>query len=287
MAPRPLTSGSGHRPGVLALGAAAAVVMADTATFLCGPLGSLRAATRRPATVANDLRLRSSPELRATTESMGPAAPMALLAALSLLVSRPSSRARQGLTARRFWNGEKEQTEEPAELTEAAKANIAKLEAEIAEFKALAEEKKAAHERLKVETDNFRARTRNELAAARGKAAIPLVKDLLPVADEFELAAKNLKVETESQKAIQQKFSALFDKLLGAWKQLGFEKLSALGEEFNPELHEAVSMIPSAEYTADKVCAELRGGWALKTGSDNVQVLRPSLVCVSAGPGPA
>ncbi|CAE8700729.1 unnamed protein product [Polarella glacialis] len=286
------------RPGsselrMLALGtaAASAVAMVDPVAFS----GGFKPAFRQPSpTLGDALRIQQHSTFASSKSSSCRAlAPVTLLAALSLLVRRPSGSrvlSRRGITARRFFGGNKETEvvtdEDDDVLSDAAITNIAKLEGQIAEFKELAEEKQAAHERLKSESNNFRARTRNELAAARGKAAIPLVKELLPIVDEFELASKNLKCETDGQKAIQAQFSALFDKMLGLWLQLGVEKLKAVGEEFNPELHEAVTMIPSEEYKADLVCNELRAGWGIKAG-DNLQVLRPSLVCVSAGPGPS
>eukprot|EP00913_Durusdinium_trenchii_P002735 g2529.t3 len=129
--------------------------------------------------------------------------------------------------------------EESAELSEMAKANIEKLSEEIKDLNDVIEEKKGAHSRLKLEIDNFRQRTRSELAVARGKAAIPLVQELLPIADEYEYAKQNLKVETDGQKAVVAKFEALFEKMLQSWKSLGIEKMASVGEEFNPELHEA------------------------------------------------
>lgn len=176
---------------------------------------------------------------------------------------------------------------EESELSEAAQANIAKLSEEIKELNEVIEEKKGAHSRLKLAIDNFRQRTKSELASARGKTAIPLVQELLPIADEYEYAKQNLKIETDGQKAVVTKFEALFDKMLQSWKSLGIEKMNSVGETFNPELHEAVSMIPSQEYKEEVVCNELRPGWILKTpGSDEQQILRAALVCVSSGPGP-
>lgn len=125
---------------------------------------------------------------------------------------------------------------------------MAKLSQEIEELKEVIEEKKGAHSRLKLEIDNFRQRTKSELATARGKAAIPLVQELLPIADEYEYAKQNLKIESDGQQAVVTKFEALFDKMLQTWKSLGIEKMNSVGEDFNPELHEAVSMIPSQEY---------------------------------------
>lgn len=184
--------------------------------------------------------------------------------------------------------GTEEGEEAEEELTEDQKKACEKIQIEIDELKAHAEDKKFAHERLKLEVENYRTRTREELAAARGKAAIPLIKELLPIADEFELAKQNIKVENDGEQAVVDRFNKLFDGMLETWKGLGVEKLKAIGEPFDPELHEAVSMIPSQEYNTDEVCNELRGGWVLKTtGSDQPQVLRPALVCVSSGPGPS
>lgn len=269
----------------LVLAAISYSVLADVLAFLNAPQGARWTSTRL---------VNSTAIYRPTGFTVGSAAtatvPVALLV-LTALVNKRRSPVRQGLTACKFFGNkdkEEKEVEEEGELSEAAKANVEKLQMEIEDLKVTAEEKKAAHERLKLEIDNFRARTRSELAVARSKAAIPLVQQLLPIADEFDLAKQNLKIEEPSQQAIADRFQSLFDKMLGRWKQLGIQKLTCLGEEFNPELHEAVSMIPSQDYKADLVCNELRAGWAIKApGSEELQVLRPSLVCVSAGPGPS
>merc|ERR1712039_689078 len=113
-------------------------------------------------------------------------------------------------------------------------------------------------------------------AMAKGKAAIPVIKELLPIADEFDLAKQNLKVEGDGEQAIVDRFDNLFSNMMETWKVVGVEKMVSVGEDFNPEFHEAVSMIPSAEYKEEVVCNELRGGWMLKVaGADEAQVLRP------------
>jgi len=243
---------------------------------------------------------------RSTTSSpswIAAAAPAAVLAACGMLTRPSAASARRGLaaSARRpqrhvrhfFGGGKKEEGEEeeegPEVLSEEAEAQWALLRDQIDELKAEAEEKRGAHERLKLEVTNFRTRTRGELRLAQGKAAIPIVKELLPIADEFDLAKQNLKVDTEGEQAIKDRFEALFDRMLDTWKEVGVEKMTSVGEDFNPEFHEAISMIPSGDYKEEVVCNEMRAGWVLKVpgSEDQQQVLRPSLVCVSAGPGPA
>lgn len=261
------------------------VALAADMTFLLGTPQSqqITRVSARPALKAQERGSSGHMSMSVVASSL------ALLSVMPAFMRGSQTRRRlPSPTALRFFGGDKEEKEDDGELSEAQQANIEKLQEEIAELTEHAADKKAAKDRLEIEVKNFRARTRAELSAARGKAAIPLVKELLPISDEFELAAKNLKIESESQKAIVANFDALYEKMTDSWKSLGVEKVQCLGEEFNPELHEAVSMIPSGDYKEDVVCAELRAGWALKTaGSDQVQVLRPSLVCVSAGPGPS
>jgi len=291
---------------------AVAALMTDSASFLGGMAGRPGArASRLPGALAEERRGLGSPSGRsADFAAEGGAAaswvqflPAAVCAGVCFAARRAPAPRRSLHVCRFFFGGKKEEAKQEAEeegteeaeaaeegeevLSEAAKEACQKLMDEIEELKALADEKKTAHERLKLEVENFRARTRQELAAARGKAAIPLIKELMPIADEYDLAKQNLKIEGEGQQAIADKFATLFDTMMDLWKGLGVTKMESVGEPFNPEFHEAVSMIPSAEYGPEVVCNELRGGWELKTpGSDEPQVLRPSLVCVSSGPGP-
>uniref|UniRef100_A0A7S2Q7H2 GrpE protein homolog n=1 Tax=Zooxanthella nutricula TaxID=1333877 RepID=A0A7S2Q7H2_9DINO len=222
-----------------------------------------------------------------------PGAVAAAALAMQLTASRGKceAAARRALHVRRFFGkgqADSEEGEEEEELSEATKAALAKMQEEIDSLRVLADEKRESHNRLKVEADTFRSRTRTELANARGQAAVPVVKELLPICDEFDLAKQNLKIEGEGEQAIADRFDELFGKMMKAMKDIGVDKMEAVGQDFNPEFHEAVSMIPSAEYKDEVVCNELRAGWVLKPyGADTPQVLRPALVCVSSGPGPA
>jgi len=198
--------------------------------------------------------------------------------------SRPSARC----SVRRCAEGE----DAPAEAApeEAAPPSMAatQLQGELDDLKNLIVDKQASFDRLTLEVKNFRNRTRSELATARGMAAIPVIKELLPIADEYALCKQNMKLEGDGEKAIADRFDDLFTKMMGTWKKVGVAKMVAVGKEFNPNFHEAVSMIPSADYKEEVVCNELRAGWELKpSGAETAQVLRPALVCVSSGPGPA
>mmetsp|Transcript_17061 Transcript_17061/g.53542 ORF Transcript_17061/g.53542 Transcript_17061/m.53542 type:complete len:317 (-) Transcript_17061:29-979(-) len=297
--------------GLLLAFCAVAAMMMDSTTFLGAMAGrpGARALQLHGAAIEGQLVASAGGRSANPSSSMAAASwlhvlPAAVCAGAFLAARRTPTPRRSRHVCRLFGGGrdkkekaKEEATEEAAEepneeveeeLSEAAEEACAKLREEIEELKVHADGKRMAHERLKLEVENFRTRTRQELAAARGQAAVPLIKELLPIADEFDLAKQNLKIEGDAQQAVADRFAKLFDKMMGVWKGLGVEKLEAVGQPFNPELHEAVSMIPSADYGPEVVCNELRGGWVLKTpGSDDPQVLRPSLVCVSSGPGPS
>lgn len=293
---------SGVARARVALCAAAAGAGAGAAAFLAAPvaLGG-QANALRPRVPVRAIAAGSATTSGAyAAPAKTPLRPMAAAAALALACcgaasSRARARARVGqrqplLQARRFFGSAKvdEGDGKNKEPSEKAQAACEKLREEIVDLKFHADEKRTASERLRLEANNFRTRSSKELAAARGKAAIPIIKELLPIADEYELAAQNLKVEGDSEKALCARFDKLYEEMLVSWKELGVDKLASLGEEFDPEFHEAVSMIPSGDYKADVVCNELRGGWVLKpAGSDATQVLRAALVCVSSGPGPS
>lgn len=291
-----------HRAAVV--GAAAAAI-SKSVSFLGAPrLGAPRARTLStgfPA-VEQTLPARADADVGATPFLSCKAALLAVGAAAALRWNAVSSAGagrinKKRLHVRHLFNMGKDQeadkdksdesgeaAEEEEILTDSQKETCEKIRQEIEELKADAEDKRSSHERLKLEVSNFRARTRAELAAARGKAAIPIFKELLPIADEFDLAKQNLKLESDAERAMSDKFSALFEEMLKSWKELGVEKVEALGKPFDPEFHEAISMVPNPEYPADTVCAEMRAGWVMKpVGSDAPQVLRPALVCVSSG----
>jgi len=183
---------------------------------------------------------------------------------------------------------EKEAAEKAEQLRLKAAQELIQLEID-----ALVKENEGAMakcQRLQTEYDNLRRRCRQELSAARDKAAVPLVEELLEIPDTFALAKDNTTVSTDGEQGIVDRFDGLFSKMLASWNEVGAHKVEALGHPFDPKVHEAVSMIPSNEYKEDIVCNELRAGWVLKSDEDDddtdPQVLRPSLVCVSAGPGP-
>jgi len=73
-------------------------------------------------------------------------------------------------------------------------------------------------------------------------------------------------------------YQTCYENFMGALKDIGVEEIQAVGQEFDYELHNAITMMPSDEYEEGFVCAEMQKGY--KIGDT---LIRESMVCVSSG----
>jgi molecular chaperone GrpE len=152
---------------------------------------------------------------------------------------------------------------------------------EVEALKAEIEQLKGNYMRALADVQNMRRRTSEELQRKTLHANEGLIKELLPLVDEFEMALNAAK-QAESYEqvvsgvdAILRKFHDVHDVL----KKQGLEPILALGEKFDPDVHEAVMLDEESDQPDETVTQELRKGYVLH-GS----VIRPSLVKV-AKPG--
>jgi len=131
--------------------------------------------------------------------------------------------------------------------------------------------------RLRAEFDNYRKRVLRENDQIRKTAARNLIEDLLPVLDNLERALGHAE-DTASNPVLQgvdMVVKSLQEKLSGH----GLAPIPALGQPFDPNVHEALAHEPSDEHPADTVVAEYHRGYKLGD-----TVLRPAKVSVSSGP---
>lgn len=152
---------------------------------------------------------------------------------------------------------------------------IMKLEAELTQAKAKANEHYDHLLRLQAEFDNFRKRTQKEKTELIKYAAERLVADLLPVLDNFERAASAAKVNSDIT-AFSQGVDMIFRQLHSVLTKEGLKAVEAVGQPFDPNIHEAVLRIDSDEHPENTCVEELQKGYYLKD-----KVLRPSMVKVS------
>lgn len=131
--------------------------------------------------------------------------------------------------------------------------------------------------RLQADFENFRKRTRREKEEWTQRSVGYVVEDLLPILDTFELGLANAS-NHEVQDGIIEGFRMVQDQLNNALGKHGLKPFEAEGEAFDPNLHEAVTHMPSADVPADHVMAQTRRGYML-----GEKLLRPAQVVVSSG----
>lgn len=150
------------------------------------------------------------------------------------------------------------------------------LEAELKEAKTQADDYYNRLQRLQAEFDNFRKRTFKEKEELVKYASERVVRELLPVIDNFERALEAAK-NTQDFAALAQGVEMIFRQLNGVLGKEGLAEIEAVGQAFDPNLHEAIMQVDSEEHPANTVVEEVQKGYYLKD-----KVLRPSMVKVSS-----
>jgi molecular chaperone GrpE len=130
-----------------------------------------------------------------------------------------------------------------------------------------------ALQRERADAMNIRRRHEDEIASLKTHLKAMVVKDLLPVIDNFERALQHVPKDLEGNDYVKgvQGVVKQFNKAL---EQMGVERIPTVGEHFDPELHEAVSM-EEGEGAHEIVSEELQAGY--KIGDD---VIRHAIVRV-------
>ena len=148
-------------------------------------------------------------------------------------------------------------------------------EAKLAELQAKLDDEENRHLRLRADFDNMRRRQQLDREAAEKYRAQSLLSDLLPVLDNFERA---LQVETTSEEtaSIIKGIEMVYRSLLEATEKEGLQVIKAEGEQFDPNIHQAVMQEQDSEKETGVVLRELQKGYILKD-----RVLRPAMVSVN------
>ena len=129
--------------------------------------------------------------------------------------------------------------------------------------------------RERADAINIRRRHEEEISSLRTRLKANVVADLLPVIDNFERALKHVPQDLEGNDYIKgvQGVVKQFEKTLS---EMGVERIKTVGENFNPELHEAVSM-EEGDGEHEIISEELQAGY--KIGND---VIRHAMVRVKS-----
>ena len=126
--------------------------------------------------------------------------------------------------------------------------------------------------RLAADFDNFRKRQEQERENLIKYGTEAALKKMIEVLDNFERGQKALENVEDCEK-VKESFNLVHKQVHEALSKLGLEEIKAVGEEFDPNFHEAVMQTPTSEHPEHTVINELQKGYKLGD-----KVLRPTLV---------
>lgn len=131
--------------------------------------------------------------------------------------------------------------------------------------------------RERAEIENQRKRLQRDLDHARKFANERLLGDLLPVFDSLE---RGLSADTADATALREGMDLTLKALTKVGEGNGLKAIDPTGEAFNPELHQAMTMVEAPGKAPNTVVMVMQKGYVL-----NDRLLRPALVAISKAPG--
>lgn len=150
------------------------------------------------------------------------------------------------------------------------------------ELKAKLEEKEKQYDDLKdrlqrtmAEFDNFRKRTAKEKAALYEDSVRSTIEQILPVIDNFERALSSGEKEDKNNPFLQG-MEMVYRQFKDILTSMGVEEINAVGEKFDPNLHNAVTHIEDEAFGESEVVEEFQKGYVFKD-----KVIRYSMVKVA------
>ena len=159
---------------------------------------------------------------------------------------------------------------------DAVQTDVDQLSQKLSEYENKLGEMRDVLLRERAEIENQRRRLQRDLEHARKFANERLLGDLLPVCDNLE---RGLAVENADVAALREGMDLTLKALLKVAEGNGLKPIDPIGQPFNPELHEAMAMQPSAEHVPNSVTQVVQKGYQL-----NGRLLRPARVIVAKEP---
>ena len=169
---------------------------------------------------------------------------------------------------------EEKATEEPSKESRKEKKKREKADKKQDALREKIEELEDRVKRQMAEFDNFRKRSEKEKTMMFETGAKSVIEKILPVVDNFE---RGLASVPEEQKAdgFAQGMEMIYKQLMTELEKMEVKPIPAVGEEFNPDFHNAVMQVESEEYESGVIAQELQKGYTYRDG-----VVRHSMVAV-------
>ena len=128
--------------------------------------------------------------------------------------------------------------------------------------------------RQMAEFENFRKRTEKEKTQMFDMGAKTVIEKILPIVDNFERGFTMVE-ETDKDDAFVQGMDKIYRQLMTEFEAIGVKPIEAVGQEFNPDFHNAVMQVASEEYESGIVAQEFIKGYTYRDS-----VVRHSMVGV-------
>ena len=166
--------------------------------------------------------------------------------------------------------------------TETLRTETAQAAPELAEHDALKAELEDARNQVlyvQAEMQNLRRRTEKEVADARAYATTGFARDLLSVADNLSRALAAIPAEMRDQDAMKPLVTGIDmtgKELETVFQRNGITRIAAVGQPLDPNKHQAIMEMESADQAPGTVIHEMQSGWMIKD-----RLLRPAMVGVA------
>ncbi len=161
-------------------------------------------------------------------------------------------------------------------LEQAQEAVSEDIEALLAESRSEAEKHKDMALRIQADMENLRRRTRLDVENAHKYALNKFVDALIPAMDSMEMGVDAAKKEEATIESIREGIDITFKQLLDVLGEFNVERIDPKGEKFDPQFHEAMTMIPSPDHESNTVVDVIQKGYSL-----NERLIRPARVIVA------
>ena len=170
-------------------------------------------------------------------------------------------------------NSEETDTEEKTEKSEEKKGLFGKKKKDKKDEKI--EELTDRVKRQMAEFDNFRKRTEKEKASMYEIGAREIIEKIFPVVDNFDRGLATIP-EEEKDSPFADGMTKIYKQMMTAFEEMGVKAIDAVGEEFNPDYHNAVMHVEDEEAGENVVVEEFQKGYLYKD-----HVVRHSMVKVA------
>lgn len=174
-------------------------------------------------------------------------------------------------------SAEQDIQQESTELPEDGQETIESLQAKLLETQEKSQENWEKFVRSQAELDNIKKRAQRDLENAHKFGLEKFANELMAVRDSMELGLTAAKSEGANIKTIVEGSEMTFNMFDQAIQKFDIQVVDPINEKFNPDLHQAMSMQPSADLEPNTVISVMQKGYTLSG-----RLLRPALVVVSS-----